>query len=99
LTIDIWTIPNGFKEWSGLAGFFLALGIALHRFLTSSFLPDYHLNLSLLHYIHYNFYVNYIKQWKLKEGDKLDWSWEVKNGDMVVVVVKRVGTNNNNNKK
>jgi hypothetical protein len=85
LTIDIWTIPNGFKEWSGLAGFFLAL--------------DYHLNLSLLHYIHYNFYVNYIKQWKLKGGDKLDWSWEVKNGDMVVVVVKRVGTNNNNNKK
>jgi hypothetical protein len=34
-----------------------------------------------------------IKQWKLKEGDKLDWSWEVKNGDMVVVV-RRVGANN-----
>lgn len=24
-----------------------------------------------------------IKQWKLKEGDKLDWSREVKNEDMV----------------
>jgi hypothetical protein len=35
---------------------------------------------------------------KLKEGDKLDWSREVKSGDLVVMV-KRVGTNNNNNKK
>ncbi len=27
-----------------------------------------------------------VKQWNLKEGDKLDWSWEVVNGEMVVVV-------------
>jgi hypothetical protein len=40
-----------------------------------------------------------IIRWKkLKEGDKLDWSREVKNGCMVAMV-KRVGTNNNNNKK
>lgn len=38
-----------------------------------------------------------IKQWKLKEGDKLDWSWEVKNGDMVVVI-RRVGVNNDDKK-
>jgi hypothetical protein len=27
-----------------------------------------------------------VKQWKLKEGDRLDWSWEVVNGELVVVV-------------
>lgn len=27
-----------------------------------------------------------IKQWGLKEGDKIEWSWEVLNNEMVVVV-------------
>jgi hypothetical protein len=29
-----------------------------------------------------------VRQWNLKEGDKLDWSWEVRNNDMIVVVRK-----------
>jgi len=29
-----------------------------------------------------------IRQWNLKEGDKLDWSWEVRNNEMIVVVKK-----------
>ena len=29
-----------------------------------------------------------VRQWSLKEGDKLDWSWEVQNNEMVVVVRK-----------
>jgi hypothetical protein len=29
-----------------------------------------------------------VRQWNLKDGDKLDWSWEVRNNDMVVVVRK-----------
>ena len=29
-----------------------------------------------------------VRQWSLKEGDKLDWSWEVQNNEMVVVIRK-----------
>jgi hypothetical protein len=29
-----------------------------------------------------------VKQWQLKEGDQLDWSWEARNGEMVIVVKK-----------
>jgi len=29
-----------------------------------------------------------VRQWSLKEGDKLDWAWEVRNNEMVVVVRK-----------
>jgi bifunctional DNA-binding transcriptional regulator/antitoxin component of YhaV-PrlF toxin-antitoxin module len=29
-----------------------------------------------------------VRQWNLKEGDKLDWSWEVRNSEMIVVVRK-----------
>ena len=29
-----------------------------------------------------------VRQWNLKEGDKLDWSWEVRNNEMIVVVRK-----------
>jgi hypothetical protein len=29
-----------------------------------------------------------VKQWQLKEGDRLDWSWEARNGEMVIVVKK-----------
>jgi hypothetical protein len=29
-----------------------------------------------------------VRQWKLKESDKLDWSWEVLNGKMVLIVKK-----------
>ena len=29
-----------------------------------------------------------VRQWNLKEGDKLDWSWEVQNNEMIVVVRK-----------
>lgn len=27
-----------------------------------------------------------VKQWKLKEGDKLDWEWKVVDGEMALVV-------------
>ena len=27
-----------------------------------------------------------VKQWKLKNGDKLDWEWKVIDGKMVLVV-------------
>ena len=29
-----------------------------------------------------------VKQWKLKEGDKLDWSWDIHNGKMVLIIQK-----------
>ena len=29
-----------------------------------------------------------VRQWNLKGGDKLDWSWEVRNNEMIVVVRK-----------
>ena len=29
-----------------------------------------------------------VRQWGLKEGDKLDWSWEVRNNEMLVVIRK-----------
>lgn len=25
-----------------------------------------------------------VRQWRLKEGDKLDWSWEARNGEMIL---------------
>jgi hypothetical protein len=27
-----------------------------------------------------------VKQWKLKEGDKLDWEWKVQDDEMVLIV-------------
>jgi len=27
-----------------------------------------------------------VKQWQLKEGDQLDWSWEARNGEMIIVI-------------
>jgi hypothetical protein len=29
-----------------------------------------------------------VRQWNLKEGDKLDWSWEVRNNEMFVAIRK-----------
>jgi bifunctional DNA-binding transcriptional regulator/antitoxin component of YhaV-PrlF toxin-antitoxin module len=29
-----------------------------------------------------------IKQWKLKEGDKLEWEWQILKGEIVLVVKK-----------
>jgi Antidote-toxin recognition MazE, bacterial antitoxin len=29
-----------------------------------------------------------VRQWSLKEGDRLDWSWEVRNNEMLVVIRK-----------
>jgi hypothetical protein len=29
-----------------------------------------------------------VKQWKLKEGSKLDWEWKVQNGEMILIVKK-----------
>ena len=29
-----------------------------------------------------------VRQWNLKDGDKLDWSWEARNNEMIVVVRK-----------
>jgi hypothetical protein len=31
-----------------------------------------------------------VKQWNLKEGDKLDWSWEARNNEMFLAV-RRIG--------
>lgn len=31
-----------------------------------------------------------VRQWRLKEGDKLDWSWEARNGEMILVVRKKL---------
>jgi hypothetical protein len=31
-----------------------------------------------------------VRQWGLKEGDKLDWSWEARNGEMILVVRKKL---------
>jgi antitoxin component of MazEF toxin-antitoxin module len=31
-----------------------------------------------------------VKQWNLKEGDKLGWSWEVRNNEMFVAI-RRAG--------
>jgi len=31
-----------------------------------------------------------VRQWQLKEGDKLDWSWEARNGEMILVVRKKL---------
>jgi hypothetical protein len=31
-----------------------------------------------------------VRQWNLKEGDKLNWSWEVSNNELFVVI-RRVG--------
>jgi antitoxin component of MazEF toxin-antitoxin module len=32
--------------------------------------------------------MNIVRQWNLKEGSQLDWSWEVVKGEMVVIVRK-----------
>jgi hypothetical protein len=32
--------------------------------------------------------MNIVRQWQLKEGSQLDWSWEIINGEMVVAVRK-----------
>ena len=29
-----------------------------------------------------------VKQWKLSEGDKLEWEWEARNGEMILKVTK-----------
>jgi hypothetical protein len=35
-----------------------------------------------------------VKQWRLKEGDMLDWSWEaLGKGEMILVIKKVVGSN------
>jgi hypothetical protein len=33
-----------------------------------------------------------VKHWKLREGDKLEWLWEVVNGEMVLRVRKVAAT-------
>jgi hypothetical protein len=33
--------------------------------------------------------MNMVRQWNLKPGSKLDWSWEVANGEMVIVVRRK----------
>ena len=32
-----------------------------------------------------------VRQWQLKVGDKLDWSWEARDGEMILVVRKKRG--------
>ena len=41
--------------------------------------------------------ISIVKQWGLKEGDKLDWSWKVLDGKMVLVVDKSNFSPYNNN--
>ncbi len=41
--------------------------------------------------------MNIVRQWKLKEGDQLDWSWEARNGEMIIGV-KKVGHVDNHSK-
>jgi hypothetical protein len=33
--------------------------------------------------------MNMVRQWNLKPGSQLDWSWEVVNGEMVIVVRRK----------
>jgi hypothetical protein len=33
--------------------------------------------------------MNMVRQWNLKPRSKLDWSWEVVNGEMVIVVRRK----------
>ncbi len=33
-----------------------------------------------------------VKQWKLKDGDKLDWEWKVIDGKMVLMVTRLIGS-------
>ena len=32
--------------------------------------------------------VSIVRQWKLKDGDKLDWEWNVVEGQLAIVVSK-----------
>ncbi|HJU78261.1 MAG TPA: AbrB family transcriptional regulator [Nitrososphaeraceae archaeon] len=32
--------------------------------------------------------MNIVRQWKLKDKDKLDWEWKVIDGELVIVVSK-----------
>jgi hypothetical protein len=32
-----------------------------------------------------------VRQWQLKEGDKLDWSWEARDGEMILLVRRKRG--------
>ena len=36
--------------------------------------------------------MNIVRQWDLKPKSQLDWSWEVINGEMVVVIRKVAGS-------
>ena len=38
--------------------------------------------------------ISMVRQWNLKSGDKLDWSWESVNNTMVMVVRKLSTTEN-----
>lgn len=31
-----------------------------------------------------------VKQWKLEEGDKLEWEWKVIDGEMALVIKKAI---------
>ena len=35
--------------------------------------------------------MNIIRQWGLEAGDKLEWSWEARDNEMIVIVRKAVG--------
>jgi hypothetical protein len=32
--------------------------------------------------------ISIVKQWKLKEGDKLEWEWQVLKGEMILIIKK-----------
>jgi hypothetical protein len=36
--------------------------------------------------------ISIVKQWKIKDGDKLDWEWKVIDGKMALVVTKFPGS-------
>jgi hypothetical protein len=35
--------------------------------------------------------ISIVRQWKLKQGDYIDWSWEIVKNEMVVVVKRDTG--------
>jgi hypothetical protein len=37
-----------------------------------------------------------VRQWNLREGEKLDWSWEVRNNEMFILI-RRVGQQSDSN--
>ena len=44
--------------------------------------------------LHTTIPMSIVRQWQLKEGDKLDWSWEARDDEMILVVRRKWGREN-----